>query len=281
MRARTHTRIHTQQRSLVAWKKCHTWKKCYSLGQRLKFLANRLVIYKFISLRHYLFFFFWHLCKRQGECIHIKMFTFNGKTTQNGSLSWTHFQVFAHRFFWALYQLFKLVTGGPWEPHISLASNKRNGMTSTFLCFQASTQKPCCSSYIWQVLMLPKLGRVSLATWFSYYEWVSCFKVPLQRHPLNNMDRIKATRGRAHLRPSTCICSVVWQMWSEEQMKALVARQVLRTVSSLVPSWEGCHYWCSCSVWRGKAADEHSPVFPEHSPPSPPWGWPCTPHGSH
>lgn len=146
----------------------HT-EKMLQFGSETEFLANCLVIYTFVSLRHY--HWFWHLCKRQGECIHSKMFTLNGETTHNGSLNWTHFQVFAHRLFCVLYQLF---TPGRWGrpsgPSLSLASNKRNGMASTFLCFHASTQKPCCSSYKnlqWQVLMLPKLERVSLATWFS------------------------------------------------------------------------------------------------------------------
>lgn len=64
-------------------------------------------------------------------------------------------------------------------------------------------------------------------------------------------------------------------------MKALAARQVLRTVSSLVPSGEGCHYWCSCSVWRGKAVGEHSLVLPEYSPPLALQGWARTLHGSY
>lgn len=128
---------------------------------------------------------------------------------------------------------------------------------------QASTQKPCCSSYMWQVLVLPKLQSFFGYLFLFKYKQVSCLKVPSQR-PLNNRDRIKPHgNSTARWRPSKCICSVAWQTWSEGQRKALAAHQVLRMVSSLVPSWGGCHYWCSCSVWRGKAADGHSQVSPE------------------
>lgn len=51
-------------------------------------------------------------------------------------------------------------------------------------------------------------------------------------------------------------------------MKALVARPVWDGVL-FSPVREGCHYWCSCSVWRGKAVGEHSLVLPEYNPPLP------------
>lgn len=184
----THTHKHTQHtHRIVYWwhgKKCHTWKNATIwVKEWNSFLANCSVIYKFVWDITRFFFFFWHLCKRQGECIHNKMFTFNGKTTHNGSLKSNPFSSICFQILLSTMSAFYTGKVDSPELHISLGSNKRNGMTSTFLCFQTSTQKPCCGSYMWQVLMLPK-WRVSLATWF----WNTSESLVL-RYPYNTLSQ--------------------------------------------------------------------------------------------
>lgn len=125
-RVGTHAYVHTHTHVLQfigGMKKNATLEKNATVWVKTEFLANRLVIYKFISLRHYHCFLTF---VQEARWMHtIKMFTFNGKTTHNGSLSWTHFQVFAHRFFWVLYQLSILVRQPPGAAHLFSFKQKK------------------------------------------------------------------------------------------------------------------------------------------------------------
>lgn len=163
-------------------------KKCYSLGQRLIFfLANCLVIYKLILFWDIPIFSFWHLCKRQGECIHIKMFTFNGKTTHNGSLHWTHFQVFVQSSEYCISSFYWRREPFQATHPFSFKQEKWNDQYLPLL--QASTQKPGCSSYMWQVLMLPKLQSFFGYLFLLKYKQVSCLKVPSQGPQQQGQDK--------------------------------------------------------------------------------------------
>lgn len=177
-RTRTHS-THTRTQFIGGMKKIAPHeKKMLQFGSKTEYSANCLVIYKFVSLRHY--HCFWHLCKRQGECVHIKMFTLNGRPPIIMAV-WVE-PIFKYLLTDSSAHCISSLPqeGSPseLELYFSSASNKRNGMASTFLCFQASTQKPRCSSYMWQVPMLPK--------WESFFghlvllkdKWVSFLRYP-------------------------------------------------------------------------------------------------------
>lgn len=129
----------------------------------------------------------WHLCKRQGECIHIKMFTFHGKTTQNGSLNWTHFQVFVQSSEYCISSFYRRREPFQAAQPFSIKQEKWNDQYLPLL--QASTQKPGCSSYMWQVLMLPKLQSFFGYLFLLKYKQVSCLKVPSQRPQQQGQDK--------------------------------------------------------------------------------------------
>lgn len=84
--------------------------------------------------------------------------------------------------------------GSPSGLHSPSASNERRGMSRTSLQFPTSTQKPCCSSYMWQVLVLPKLQSFFGYLFLLKHKQVSRLKVPSQL-PRNSRDRIKPHRN--------------------------------------------------------------------------------------
>lgn len=144
-------------------------------------------------------------------------------------------------------------------------------MTSTFLCFvflfsfALSKHTKSCCSYLWQDTDVAEVKTVSLATLFSLITSKSLSYVSTTTSS-HNLYRSMPHSFLGQTHPSNCICSVVWLMLFEEQMRVLVAHQVLMRVSSLFLYEEACRCSCNCFAWTRKAGGERWQGFLACSP---------------
>lgn len=82
----------------------------------------------------------------------------------------------------------------PFQATQPFGFKRKTGNEQDLPSFPASTQKPCCNSYMWQVLVLPKSQSFFGYLFLLKHKQVSRLKVPSQL-PRNSRDRIKPHRN--------------------------------------------------------------------------------------